>query len=55
MNFNTRADRSQGEVVSLSSLGIKRIATHSAGPTDGVPGNPDGVQLRDGSSLATFD
>lgn len=44
-----------GEVVSLALLGIKRISTHSAGLTDGVPANPDGVQLRDGSSLATFD
>jgi len=44
-----------GEVVSLSSLGIKRIATYSAGLTDGVPANPTGIQLRDGSSLPTFD
>jgi len=52
-NSNGVTDR--GEVVPLSSLGIKRIAAHSAGLTDGVPANPDGVQLRDGSSLATFD
>ena len=44
-----------GEVVSLSSLGIKRIAARSAGLADGVPANPAGIQLRDGSSLATFD
>lgn len=44
-----------GEVVSLASLSIQRIAVHSAGTTDGVPANPHGIQLRDGSSLATFD
>jgi hypothetical protein len=52
-NSNGVAD--QGEVVSLSSLGIKRIAAQSAGIVNGVSANPDGVQLRDGSSLATFD
>jgi len=44
-----------GEVVSLSSVGIKRIAAHSTGLTEGVPANPSGIQLKDGSSLATFD
>ncbi len=52
-NGNGIADA--GEVVSLSSLAIKRIAVHSAGLADGVPANPNGVQLRDGSPLATFD
>lgn len=52
-NGNGVADR--GEVVSLSSLGIKRIAARSAGLADGVPANPTGVQLRDGSMLPTFD
>jgi hypothetical protein len=52
-NGNGIAD--PGEVVSLTSLGIKRIAVHSAGMTDGVPANPNGIQLRDGSSLPTFD
>lgn len=52
-NSNGISDR--GEIVSLSSLGIQRIAAHSAGSADGVPANPEGVQLRDGSSLATFD
>ena len=44
-----------GEVVSLSSLGIKRIAARSTGLQGGVPANPQGVQLRDGSFLATVD
>ncbi len=44
-----------GEVVSLDLLGIKRIAVQSAGLTDGVPANPNGVQLRNGSFLFTFD
>ena len=52
-NGNGVAD--PGEVVSLASLGIRRIAVHPAGLRDGVPANPNGVQLRDGSSLATFD
>ena len=52
-NGNGIAD--PGEVVSLRSLGITSIAVHSAGLTDGVPANTNGVQLRDGSSLPTFD
>jgi len=52
---NSNAISDPGEVVSLSSLGIKRIATHSAGLSDGVPANPNGIQLKDGSSLATYD
>jgi len=52
-NGNGVADK--GEVVSLASLGIKRIAAHSTGLADGVPANPAGVQLRDGSTLPTFD
>jgi hypothetical protein len=39
----------------LTWLGIKRIAVHSAGIIGGVPANSNGVQLRDGSFLPTFD
>lgn len=52
---NSNGVSEQGEVVSLASLGIERIAVHSAGSAEGVPANPNGIQLRDGSSLPTFD
>jgi len=52
---NSNGSTDPGEVLPLSSLGIKRIATHSTGLNDGVPANLTGVQLKDGSSLATFD
>lgn len=52
-NGNGISDK--GEVVSLSALSIKRIAAHAAKVDDGVPVNQEGIQLRDGSSLKTFD
>lgn len=52
---NSNGVSDPGEVVSLSSLGIKRIAAHSTCLAEGVPANPIGIQLRDGSSLPTFD
>ncbi len=52
-NSNGVAD--SGEVISLKSLGIRRIAVHSASQTDGGPTNPIGIELRDGSPLSTFD
>ena len=53
LNGNGIAD--PGEVVSLPSLGITSIAVHSAGLTEGVSANAEGVHLRDGSYLPTFD
>ena len=44
-----------GEVVSLASLGIRRIAVHSDGTCEGVPAHRQGVQFTDGSYAATFD
>ena len=44
-----------GEVVSLASLGIRRIAVHLDGQCEGVPANRHGVQFTDGSYAASFD
>jgi hypothetical protein len=48
-----------GEIISLRDAGIVRIAVRAAGrvvgPTGGMPFNPQGIQLRDGTSLPTYD
>jgi hypothetical protein len=44
-----------GEMISLRDAGIVRIAVHATGRTSGMPYNPQGIQLKDGSSLPTYD
>jgi hypothetical protein len=43
------------EVVSLDSLGVRRIATLAHGLRDGAQWNPSSVELRSGAYAATFD
>ena len=52
-NGNGQCDR--GEVVSLSSLGIVSIAVRSVGQQNGALCNARGLQLADGTFLATYD
>ncbi len=52
-NGNGRSD--PGEVVPVADLGIVRLAASASGETDGVPANPRGIELRDGTACPTYD
>jgi hypothetical protein len=44
-----------GEVISLRDAGILRIAVRAIGRTSGMPFNPQGIQLTDGTFRPTYD
>lgn len=52
---NSNGVSEPGEVVSLSSLGIRRIAARAMGQSENTLFNPRGIQLRDGRYLPTYD
>jgi hypothetical protein len=44
-----------GEVLPVRALGIRRIAAQATTTSSGVPANPHGLQMMDGSVLPTYD
>lgn len=52
-NGNGKSD--PGEVIPVSALGITRISVQPESTVEGMPTNPHGARLKDGSILATFD
>jgi hypothetical protein len=52
---NSNGVSDPGEVASLASLGIRRIAVSATGRNDNTPCNRRGIQFQDGSYGATFD
>lgn len=55
VDANANGVSERGEVQSLSSFGIARIAVTSSGKADETPSNQQGIQLRDGRFLPTYD
>jgi hypothetical protein len=52
---NTNGISEPGEVISAQSAGIVRIAVTASSSLDGVPSNPAGLHLSDGTMLPTYD
>jgi hypothetical protein len=52
---NSNGISESGEVLPVSKLGIQRLAVQATTRLSGVPANPHGLQLNDGSMLPTYD
>lgn len=52
---NSNGISEAGEVVSLSSLRVERIAVQPLGVSENAPYHPQGIQLQDGRTLPSYD
>jgi hypothetical protein len=52
---NTNGVSEPGEVAPVRQLGIRRLAVQATTTADGVPANPNGLELNDGRRLPTYD